>query len=195
MFIDTDQPGDRSGPLPLEYRPVQKPFMPLSMMKPLIPARLNPFALLLLPVVLTGILTPPGFAAEPAGRDTAADRALLNTIHSDELKKIMRRLDMLAYENEYTELEIQSMRVSQLNHLLEFADELVTTADNLPQITSEQLSEADRITFKAMARQLYTDTLRLKADAAERNYSDMSARYQGLRRTCDSCHRLFRETR
>ena len=137
-------------------------------------------------------IAPLSFAEDKAVIAGTDDQALLNAIHSDELKKIMRRLDMLAYENEYTELELQSMRVSQVNRLLEFTDELLIKADNLPQITDTELSESDKITFKAMARQLYTDTLNLEASAADKNYSNMGKRYLELRKTCGSCHRLFR---
>ena len=132
------------------------------------------------------------FAGETTTGAAPERRATLNAIHSDELKKTMRSLDLLAYENEYTELELQSLRVSQLNRLLDFVDELLARAEELPQITDTALSESDRIIFKAMAQQLHADTLRMKASAAEKNYSDMGKRYLELRRTCDSCHRLFR---
>ena len=120
---------------------------------------------------------------------------MLNVIHSEELKKTMRSLNLLAYENEFTELELQSLRASQLNRLLDFAEELTKKAERLPQITDAELKEADKITFKAMARQLYTDTLELKKSAAKNNYNNMSKRYLELNKTCDSCHRLFRELR
>ena len=134
-------------------------------------------------------------AEEKANLETSGDRALLRVIHSEDLKKTMRSLNLLAYENEYTELELQSLRAAQVNRLLDFAEELTDKADRLPEISDSQLSESDRITFRAMAQQLYTDTLELKKSAAENNYSNMSKRYLELNKTCDSCHRLFRELR
>ena len=147
------------------------------------------------PLLLSGLLLAPlSLAGETKLSDDVEGRATLNAIHSEELKKTMRSLDLLAYENEYTELELQSLRVSQLNRLLDFVDELLARAEELPQITDTELSESDRIIFKAMAQQLHGETLNMKASAAEKNYSDMGKRYLELRRTCDSCHRLFRNT-
>ena len=135
------------------------------------------------------------FAEENRNEGDLQEQAILNAIHSDELKKTMRSLDLLAYENEYTELELQSLRISQLNRLLDFVDELLNRAEKLPQITESELSESDKTIFKAMAQQLHRETQRMKASAAEKNYSNMGKLYFELRKTCHSCHRLFRGKR
>ncbi len=107
----------------------------------------------------------------------------------------MRRLDSLAYEREYTALELEGMRASQINQLVDFAAKLAETADKLPQITDQSLSDEDKITFRAMAKQLHDDTVRLKSKAAAENYRNLNVDYKQLRQTCSSCHRLFRGLR
>ena len=139
-------------------------------------------------------LSPAADSSAPA-EDQQGKEALLKTVHSPQLKKIMRRLDMLAYESEYTALELESMRASQVRRLVEFAGELALTAEDLPRITGSALSPEDRITFRALARQLQDDTLKLKNESAENNYSNLKDGYQKLRQTCNSCHRLFRAAR
>ncbi len=133
--------------------------------------------------------------AEPLPDKDTGKEALLSAVHSQELRSIMRRLNSLAYEREYTALELQNIQAAQINKLVKMADMLANTAEKLPQITEQSLADEDKITFRAMAKQLYADTVNLKRDAAEKRYHNLTAAYKRLRQTCHSCHRLFREKR
>jgi len=95
-------------------------------------------------------------------------KAILSAVHSEKIRAIIRRLNSLAWDREYTELEIRKMRTEQIELLVQAAEELIASAENLPEITAQdRLSEEEQTTFRAMARQLH--------------------------QTCNACHNLFRD--
>ena len=115
-------------------------------------------------------------------------------MHSDDIRKIMGRLYTLAYEREYTELEIDRIRHENLKALAHAADELVDISGKLPQILPEyQLTDDEVVTFRAMAGQLQAETLHLLDSDATSSYSDFKNGYRKLRQTCNACHNLFRD--
>lgn len=75
------------------------------------------------------------FADTPSS-DTKQNETILNAIHSDEVRNIMRRLNILFYEREYTELELQKLSTIQIELLAEEANVLAQTAADLPNIDS-----------------------------------------------------------
>ena len=118
----------------------------------------------------------------------------LSTIHSEQLIRIMQRLNELAYEREYTELGLDRLRAEQIDALVLETDMLSSKADNLPSIITEgELTTAEQITFKAVASQLHAEVLRIQADIQENNFINVDAGYRRIRQTCESCHNLFRD--
>jgi cytochrome c556 len=119
-------------------------------------------------------------------------RTILNAIHSDEIKNIMQRLNMLIYEREYTELELQQLNKKQIEMLAKEAIALSKTAADLPNITSlSKLTDEEQLTFNAMANQLrdIATELRIESDANH----ETDAVYIKLQSTCNTCHQLFRD--
>lgn len=113
------------------------------------------------------------------------DKPLLKTIHSRQLRSIMLRLNALAYDREYTQLELNKLRAKQINQLVNVASELLSNTNQLTYILNESgLSEEEKLTFKAMANQLYKEALSLQHDV------NRSSQY--LLDTCNTCHKLFR---
>lgn len=136
-------------------------------------------------------------ASSPAGNgapgDNESTRPLLHTIHSDQLRQVMLRLNELAYEREYTELSLDRLRAEQIDSLVNEAGALVGNASRLADIQGEEkLTEEEKITFKAVARQLYSETLQIQADIQANRYENLQDSYSYLRRTCNACHKLFR---
>ena len=130
----------------------------------------------------------------PSPGNMEKNKAALNVIHSLKLKTIMGRLNMLAYEREYTELELNQLRAEQIELLIQAANELAQSVENLPDITAgPELSEADRITFRAMAGQLYRETRNLQNAYDAGHLEELEPLYQRLHETCNACHRLFRD--
>lgn len=130
---------------------------------------------------------------KPPPGDTSG-KAVLRSLHSSDIRKIMGRLYTLAYEREYTELEIDRIRHENLEALAHAADELVDISGKLPQILPEyRLTDDEVVTFRAMAGQLKSETLHLLDSDATSSYSDLKNGYRKLRQTCNACHNLFRD--
>jgi cytochrome c556 len=125
---------------------------------------------------------------------TAAGKAVLQSLHNEDIRRIMGRLNTLAYEREFTELEIYRIRQENLEALATAAADLVKIAGQLPELfPDKQMSEEDQITFRAMANQLQNETLHLLDTSATSSYSERQTGYQKLGKTCMACHNLFRD--
>ena len=121
------------------------------------------------------------------------NKIVLNVIHSDDIRAIMRRLNLLAYEREYTDLELEQKYREQIELLIQTANKLKDSAENLPNITRNKINETDITTFRAMANQLYRETLNLQEEINSSHYRGIRLSYQRLRDTCNACHQLFRD--
>ncbi len=121
-------------------------------------------------------------------------KTILNAIHSDEVKRIMQKLNSLIYEREYTELELQKLNHRQIELLIEEATTLSKTATNLPNISSlKDLNEEEQLTFNAMANQLRKIAMELKREIDSNHEDKVDAVYIKLESTCNTCHQLFRD--
>lgn len=137
------------------------------------------------------------FSCAAAGNGALGDKEsttpLLHSIHSDQLRQVMLRLNELAHEREYTELSLDRLRAEQINALVKEARALVGNAGRLSDMPDEEkLTEEEKITFTAIARQLYSETLQIQADIQANRYRNLQDSYRYLRRTCNACHKLFR---
>lgn len=120
--------------------------------------------------------------------------ALLNSIHSHKIRGIMRRLNSLTYEREYTELELQQIQTNQIALMLEITRELTDSAEQLPDISpGSNLNESEQITFRAIANQLYRETRQLNEDVQKGHTRQIKQGYRRLKKTCEACHQLFRD--
>jgi len=107
----------------------------------------------------------------------------------------MQRLDQLAFEREYTELGLDRLRAEQIELLVHESQSLLTNAGRLPEILNAgRITGVEQETFTAVARQLYTETLRIQAQIRAYQFEQLPAAYQRLQRTCNACHSLFRST-
>ena len=122
------------------------------------------------------------------------EKPALQSLHSEDIRKIMGRLYALAYEREYTELELDRIRHENLEALAHAAADLVTLSGRLPQVLPEnRLTDEEQVTFAAMANQLHNETLHLLDTGATSSYNDLKTGYRRLQKTCTACHNLFRD--
>ena len=121
------------------------------------------------------------------------NKVVLNVIHSDKIRAVMRRLNLLAYEREYTDLELEQLFREQIELLIHAANELKDSAEILPNITSSKLDDTDVTTFRAMANQLYRETLNIQEHINSSHFQEIRTSYQKLYETCNACHQLFRD--
>ena len=135
----------------------------------------------------------PALSADETATDIKTKKAILHALHSEDVRNIMRRLKLLIYERETTELELEKLRRDQLRLLVEETRELAGTAENLPDIASlKTLNEEERVTFTAMANQLYDITVEMEKAMDANHQQDLDAAYLKLQETCSTCHKLFR---
>ncbi len=131
--------------------------------------------------------------AEEVSENKRERKTILNAIHSDDIRNIMRRLRILIYDREYTELELIKLSNNQIELLAEEANILAQTAKNIPNIASlKNLSDEDQVTFSAMANQLHNISLELQQKAKANHQQALDAAYLKLQNTCNTCHHLFR---
>lgn len=130
--------------------------------------------------------------AEDNSEKLETGRTILHAIHSDKIRNIMRRLDSLIYEREYTELELRKLNKKQIELLAKEAVALNQTAANLPSIDSlNNLSDEEQLTFNAMATELKGIAIELKKES-DANHATETL-YIKLQSTCNTCHQLFRD--
>ena len=145
-------------------------------------------------ILLIAITNSNSLFAGDASLNAGKSDIISNAIHSEEVRNIMRRLKLLNYEREYTELEIQKLSYKQIELLSEAAKALVETAENIPNIASlKNLSNEGQLIFNEMANQLYDITYELKEGHGSNIHKAWEAAYQKLKNTCKTCHRLFRD--
>ena len=136
--------------------------------------------------------TSPLLLANDVPRKLETGKTILNAIHSDEIKNIMRRLNTLIYEREYTELELQQLNKKQIELLAKEAITLSQTAAHLPNIASlNKMSDEEQLTFNAMAAELSDITMELKKESDANHETDSV--YIKLQSTCNTCHQLFND--
>jgi cytochrome c' len=132
------------------------------------------------------------FAAETASSKDQT-KTILNAVHSVEVQNIMRRLKLLFYEREYTDLRVQELSKKQIRLLSEEANTLAKTASNLPGLDSlEKLSDEERVSFNALANQLSDITKKLVKVSQTNHQDEIISTYIELQETCNACHQLFR---
>lgn len=128
--------------------------------------------------------------AEDNSEKLETGKTILKAIHSDQIKNIMQRLDILIYEREYTELELQELNKKQIELLANESVALSKIAANLPKIDS-LLNDEDQLTFNAMANQLRDIAMELKKESDANHETETL--YIKLQSTCNTCHQLFRD--
>jgi Cytochrome C' len=132
------------------------------------------------------------FATETASSKDQT-KTILNAVHSVEVQNIMRRLKLLFYEREYTDLRVQELSKKQIRLLSEEANTLAKTASNLPGLDSlEKLSDEERVSFNALANQLSDITKKLVKVSQTNHQDEIISTYIELQETCNACHQLFR---
>ena len=105
----------------------------------------------------------------------------------------MRRLNILLFEREMTQLELQRLRQQQMDLLIEEAESLKNTATMIPVIDSlKGLNDEQQVAFNAMAQELYEITVELKTENEANHHEAVDQAYIKLQKTCNTCHLLFR---
>jgi len=111
----------------------------------------------------------------------------------DRLRIIMNNLYASSHESESSGQE-QKISEDEMADLNEAVEELLFNAELMTSGTSElSLDENELVTFRALAGQLYTETLNIQQLVNNYDYRLIAPAYQRLNQTCAACHSLFRD--
>jgi cytochrome c' len=151
---------------------------------------MNIFRLLTFIIILTNYTL--SFSADSSS-NTAENKAIFNVVHSDEIRNIMRRIRILIYDREYTELELRKLTSKQFELLVKEVNLLTKAAANMPNIESLKiLNDEEQVTFNAMANQLFEIARELQQNSETHHQASLDTSYIKLQETCNTCHEIFR---
>ena len=118
-------------------------------------------------------------------------------ISSERLKTIMQNLNLTVTDSNDPDYQPEEIAQEDLDDMQEAVEELLFHAELLnAKMPETDLDESDLVTFRALASQLYTETLNIKQVAetySPNNYELLYAAYHRLYQTCAACHSLYRD--
>lgn len=138
---------------------------------------------LLISFLLTFISVPFSIA-EDSFSEQYEIRTILNPVHNNKILDVMRRLKLLFYDREYTDVERQDLTRKQVELLAKETKILVNLAKNI------DINDEDKLTFNAMANQIYD--LSRKLENKFHHHEDLIPIYIKMQDTCNTCHKIFR---
>jgi len=122
------------------------------------------------------------------------EKHTLHAISSEKLRVIMQDMYSSAYNSGVPDLQDGKLSEEKMADLVEAVEELLFHAEMLSTgQPSVKLNETELATFRAMAGQLYTETLNLQQLTEYYDYHAIEPAYERLNQTCIACHNLFRD--
>jgi hypothetical protein len=122
------------------------------------------------------------------------DKHTLHAISSEKLRVIMQDMYSSAYNSGVPDLQDGKLSEEKMADLVEAVEELLFHAEMLSTgQPAVKLNETELATFRAMAGQLYTETLNLQQLTEYYDYHAIEPAYERLNQTCIACHNLFRD--
>lgn len=124
---------------------------------------------------------------------TVQQKHSMHAMSSEKLRVIMQDMYSSAYRSGVPDLQDSKISEEKMAGLVEAVEELLFHAELLstgqPGI---KLDETELATFRAVAGQLYTETLNLQQLTEYYDYHAIEPAYKRLNQTCIACHNLFR---
>lgn len=146
---------------------------------------------IILSISLISLFVVPSYATDSSSSNNR--KTLFTEVHSDEIRNIMRRIRILIYDREYTELELRKLTSKQFELLVKEVNLLTKVAANMPKIESlKTLNDEEQVTFNAMANQLLETARELQQNSETHHQKMLDASYIKLQKTCNTCHKIFR---
>jgi len=116
---------------------------------------------------------------------------------SERLRAIMQKLNLTVTDSTDPDYQPEDIASTDMEDMQEAVEELLFHAELLSTELPEQgLDESGLVTFRAIASQLYTETLNIKQIAENYSTNDQDLLYSAYHRlyqTCAACHNLFRD--
>ncbi|MCG8324813.1 MAG: hypothetical protein MI673_04790 [Thiotrichales bacterium] len=135
-----------------------------------------------------------GFPAVAGGDESVTSG---HAIASERLRNIMQGLNLTVPDTGHPDNQPEEIATQSLEEMLRAAEDLLFHAELISIIRPDHgLDDAELITFRAIAGQLYTETHNIKQISQSYSPNDHELLYTAYRRlymTCAACHDLFRD--
>lgn len=119
-------------------------------------------------------------------------------VASEKLKSIMQNLDLTVINSNNPDNQPEEIAETDLDDMREAVEELLFHAELLrTDIPRRGMDETKLVTFRAIASQLYTESLNIQQISEHYSSNDQELLYEAYQRlyqTCAACHKLFRDT-
>lgn len=115
-------------------------------------------------------------------------------IESDELRLLMRELNMVVYDRQKSELERDDIRRRYVLDLADVVKELATKIEHIaPDELGQELTIQDIDLYTRYAQELYKNGEEIYAVAQKYEMEKLESQMTKMQETCDRCHALLRD--
>jgi cytochrome c556 len=113
---------------------------------------------------------------------------------SEDLKKIMARMELLIHDRQLTGSEIDSLRARQGEIVQDLASQITRDSDKLlTGVDGRRITDLEKAQFQAIAGQLMIYAERFSYFSRHGSNADVERAFSEMEIVCDSCHRIYRD--
>ena len=125
---------------------------------------------------------------------TSLEEEKKHKIESEELRLLMRELNMVVYDRQKSELDRDDIRRRYALNLADVVKELAYKIEHIPQDgLGKNLTQKDRELYAHYAHKLYKNSEEIYDVAQKYELEKLDNKIDNMQRTCDGCHALFRD--
>ena len=125
---------------------------------------------------------------------TSLEEEKKHKIESEELRLLMRELDMVVYDRQKSELDRDDMRRRYALNLADVVKELASKIEHIPQDgLGENHTNKDRKIYMYYARELYKNGEEINDLAQKYEMEKLESTIAKMQQICNRCHALLRD--
>ena len=115
-------------------------------------------------------------------------------IESEELRLLMRELNMVVYDRQKSELDRDDTRRRYALNLADVVKELAVKIEHIaPDEPGQELTAKDRELYTRYAQELYKNGEEIHKVAQKYEMEKLESSMTKMQQTCDRCHALLRD--
>ncbi len=115
-------------------------------------------------------------------------------IESEELRVLMRELNMVVYDRQKSELDRDDLRRRYALNLADVVKELAYKVEHIPQNElGKELTDHDQAIYVRYAHELYLNGEEIDRVAQKYELEKLDGAIAKTQQTCDRCHALLRD--
>ena len=134
------------------------------------------------------------FSACVSKSSSSTENEKKHKIESEELRLLMRELNMVVYDRQKSELERDDIRRRYALNLADVVKELVAKIEHIaPDELGQELTAKDRELYTRYAQDLYKNGEEIHEVAQKYEMEKLESSMTKMQQTCDRCHTLLRD--